>query len=240
MTHTLAGMPAWSVRRLNRAVEFPGARTHMRMFTIKRAASYRGSSSASTAKRGPSGPATAEPRPTPAKPRTIARASDPLQNESMTASGPNHTERAFWDRHSGIHASAAETAKASSANAAAAANMDSSSRSVQEVAHRLGLSPSAVRRYVSLRKLYAYTSMGRLIFPAWQFHDARNETIPSLADVLERIPTRSHPQTVSGFFLTPQPDLSLQGRPVSPKEWLEAGKDFRVVASMAAELSAGY
>jgi hypothetical protein len=49
-----------------------------------------------------------------------------------------------------------------------------------------------------------------------------------------------HPQSVAGFFLTPQPDLDLYGHPASVKAWLEAGGSTDPVLALAEGLAAGY
>ncbi len=81
---------------------------------------------------------------------------------------------------------------------------------------------------------------GKLAFPQWQFNDTGDKSIPSLEDVLGALPDDLHPQAVAGFFLTPQPDLVLNGMHVSAKSWLEAGGSKKVVVDLAEGLAAGY
>jgi hypothetical protein len=108
------------------------------------------------------------------------------------------------------------------------------------VAQRLNLSLAAVQRYTAERKLYSYRrGDGDLVLPIWQFNSARNMTLPSLGDVFASLPDNLHPLAVAGFFLTPQPDLVLDGRPVSAKVWLEAGGSSRIVIDLAKDLTAG-
>ncbi len=102
------------------------------------------------------------------------------------------------------------------------------------------LSPSAVGRRSAERKLYSYRAGGRLVFPDWQFSEAGDKVIPSLEAVLRVLPVDLHPQSVAGFFLTPQPDLILHGSPVSAKAWLEAGGPARNVIDLAEGLVDGY
>ncbi|MDQ6752059.1 MAG: hypothetical protein M3017_01270 [Actinomycetota bacterium] len=159
---------------------------------------------------------------------------------STTAAGLSARDRDFWDTNSGITATDAAIAGASAANAAARIVFDSSSVTADEVAGRMQLSASTVRHYKAAGRLYSYLVNGKLAFPAWQFNDAGDKSVPFLADVLNVLPDGLHPQAVAGFFLTPQPDLVLNSEPVSAKVWLEAGggKDF--VISLAEGLAAGY
>lgn len=155
------------------------------------------------------------------------------QMRSAGAVSLSEADRQFWDRHSGVNATPDAVAEASADNAAARIVIDMTSLTAADVAHRLGLSPSTVRRYKSARRLYSYKSGGRRLFPAWQFRDGGNRRIPALERVLEEIPASAHPQTVAGFFMTSQPDLEVKGNPVSPKEWLETGGPVEPVAEMA-------
>ncbi len=91
--------------------------------------------------------------------------------------------------------------------------MDSAAHSAGEVAERLLLSASTVRHYRAARKLYSCPANGRLVFPDWQFNQAGDKAIPSLEDVLAVLPKDLHPQSVAGFFLTPQPDLGPARQP---------------------------
>lgn len=149
-------------------------------------------------------------------------------------------DREFWDSYSGVSATPGDADRAAAGNAAARALMDSTGRTADEVAALLHLAPSTVRRRSADRKLYAYRAGGRLLFPAWQFNDAGDKEIPSLEAVLAVLPADLHPQSVAGFFLTPQPDLVLHGSPVSAKAWLEASGNAANVVELARGLAAGY
>jgi hypothetical protein len=159
---------------------------------------------------------------------------------SSTASGLSWHDRGFWEVNSGIKDSEAAVATASASNAAARVLLDASAASADEVAKRMRLSPSTIRHYKADRKLYSYLVNGKLAFPGWQFNESGDRSIPSLENVLAVMPEDLHPQTVAGFFLTPQPDLVLHGEPVSAKEWLEAGGGDEPVVELAEGLAAGY
>ena len=72
------------------------------------------------------------------------------------------------------------------------------------------------------------------MFPAWQF--VNGQTLPHLDGVLKGMPRDLHPQTVAGFFKTPQPELALEGRTVTVTEWLLAGGSPEPVADPASAL----
>jgi hypothetical protein len=159
---------------------------------------------------------------------------------SSTASRLSWHDRSFWEVNSGIKDSEAAVASASASNAAARVLLDASAASADEVATRMRLSPSTIRHYKAARKLYSYLVNGKLAFPGWQFNESGDRPIPSLENVLAVMPEDLHPQSVAGFFLTPQPDLVLHGEPVSAKEWLEAGGSDEPVVDLAEGLVAGY
>lgn len=138
----------------------------------------------------------------------------------------------FWDRHAGTPSYPPEEARA--ANAAALAISVGSALPSSEAAARLGIAESTVRSYRASGKLYSFSVLGRPHFPRWQF--GSHGIIPSMKDVLEAMPAGLHPQSVEGFFLSPNSDLVLDGVPFSPKEWLESGGDPAPVIEFATAL----
>ncbi len=159
---------------------------------------------------------------------------------STAAADLSANDRSFWNENSGVAVSEAAVASASVANAAAQVALDSSAISAAEVAKRMHLSASTVRHYKAARRLYSNMVNGKLVFPVWQFNDAGDTPIPALNDILAVLPDDLHPQSVAGFFLTLQPDLVLDGEPVSAKAWLEAGGSKDVVVGLAESLALGY
>lgn len=146
----------------------------------------------------------------------------------------------FWDENAGITATPQESAQASAANAAAQSLMDITSLTAAEVAEVLRLPLPTILSIAASGLLYSYAANGQMKFPAWQFNAEGTALTPSLGDVLFALPEDLHPQSVAGFFLTPQPDLVLNGVPVSVKVWLESGGSHRIVVSLAEGLAAGY
>jgi hypothetical protein len=164
-------------------------------------------------------------------------------DEQVRASGTvslSAPDRSFWNAHSGITASQDEVAAATAANAVSSLVSDTSSLTAEQVAHELGLSASTIRHYKSAGRLYSYERRGKLHFPLWQFSTTSGQVIPSLAAVLAALPQEAHPQTIAGFFQTLQPDLVIDGRTSSAKQWLEAGGDPEPVVAIASDLASGY
>lgn len=171
-------------------------------------------------------------------PAELIDALEDMQNKLSGADLPAR-DRTFWETHSGISATQKDVARSSANSTAARVLTDATSLSAADVADRLGLSQSTVRHYRAERKLYSYLINGRLVFPGWQFSPA-GEATPRLDLVLRALPEDLHPQAMAGFFLTPQPDLQLDGQPVTVKVWLEAGGSAEPVVNMADALAAGY
>jgi excisionase family DNA binding protein len=114
---------------------------------------------------------------------------------------------------------------------------------VEETARWLGVHPSRVRHRISDGALYGFKVGKHLRLPAWQFDRADGETpdpIPGLRTVLASLAGDAHPLEISTFMTTPDADLVIDDRPVSPREWLVAGGDATPVAALAAELGAAW
>jgi hypothetical protein len=160
------------------------------------------------------------------------------QGDRSKGESLSRQDREFWDANSGVLYAPWEVDRV--ASAAAAAMTEASALSVDDVAALLHIDPSVVRHHVTDRKLYAYQAGSSLLFPAWQFVDAGDKVIPSIGAFLAVVPADLHPQAVAGFFLTPTPDLVLDGAPVSAKAWLEANEPVSEVVALAGGLDAGF
>lgn len=158
-----------------------------------------------------------------------------MQRPAATVDLPAH-DRAFWERHSGI-ANRTASAEASVGNVVAQVRLEADALTAEEVAQRLQVDASTVRHYRREKKLHAFTMGGRLRFPLWQF--TNHAALPSIGRVLAVLPEDLHPQSVAGFFTTPQPDLMLDGAAVSPREWLLGGGSVDHVVGLAEDLAAG-
>ncbi|MDJ0312691.1 hypothetical protein [Arthrobacter sp. H35-D1] len=150
-------------------------------------------------------------------------------------------DRSFWDANSGVTAeNEGAAAAAAAANVVSVLVSDASALTAEEVGQQLNLSSSTIRHYKTAGRLYSYERQGKLNFPAWQFSVSTGRAIPSLAAVLAVLPRDAHPQTIAGFFQTPQPDLVIDGQATSAKQWLESGGDAEPVVSIANDVSSGF
>lgn len=141
-------------------------------------------------------------------------------------------QRSIWE--SGVRADAVDPAAAAAHNSIARTLFVSSSWDAKHVAEYLGVSPSTVRHYSKDRKLFSFLYRNRLKFPQWQF--IGGEVLPGLEEVLPTIPGTTHPQAVTGFFTSTQPELVIDGRSVTPIAWLASGENPEIVAIQAASL----
>lgn len=100
------------------------------------------------------------------------------------------------------------------------------SLSADEVASRLGLGVDEVELRRVAGRLAAFTSDGEHRYPTWQFTaDPQRPVLPGLPQLVSAIPDEMHPASVLGFMTTPQNSLRIDGRKVTPPEWLLAGGD---------------
>ena len=102
--------------------------------------------------------------------------------------------------------------------------------SAREVATALNVNESRVRQRRLARTLWAINDNGAWVFPALQFESDPQtgrpyKQIRGLDRVFAALAPNLHPVAVAGFLRTPHPDLTLQGRPVHPLQWLQSGGD---------------
>lgn len=119
--------------------------------------------------------------------------------------------------------------------AAGYAGVLAASLSVADVARRLGVDTSRVRHRLARRQLVGVRRTDGWHLPSWQFGDDARP-LAGLERVLRALPDEIHPVVTTRFFLTPQPELLIEGTPVSPREWLVGGGDPGPVAALAAAL----
>ena len=98
-----------------------------------------------------------------------------------------------------------------------------------EVASGLGVNESRIRQRRLARTLWAIDDNESWVYPAVQFDvvtaDGRDalKQVRGLDRVLPRLPNDLHPTAVAGFLLTPQPELTVDGRPRCVRDWLHSG-----------------
>jgi len=109
------------------------------------------------------------------------------------------------------------------------------SYTAHDIASKWGVDDSRIRHRVRNRVLYGMRVGRTLRLPTWQFDDDLRP-LPGLGAVLAALPEGMHPREVEGFMTTPQDDLRLGGRTVSPRDWLLTGGEAAQVAAHAADL----
>jgi hypothetical protein len=81
---------------------------------------------------------------------------------------------------------------------------------------------------------------GRRYIPVFQFMSPRaKKLVPHIGLVTKALDPEFHPLQVYGWFITPNPDLTLDDEgehPISPLDWLKRGHDPQVVVRLAQAL----
>ena len=108
------------------------------------------------------------------------------------------------------------------------------SLSVEQAAAILLVDGSRVRHRVRDRALYGFKIGGGLRLPTWQFD--RHDAIPGLRAMLAALPADIHPLEIAGLMITPDPDLVVADKPVSPRDWLIGGGDVGAVVALVEDL----
>ncbi len=106
-----------------------------------------------------------------------------------------------------------------------------------DVAGRLGRSPSRIRAAIADGSLYGVKVGRNRLLPAWQFTDD-DAPLPHLRAVIAAIPKDTSAVTLARVMTESSDELFLDGRAVSPREWLVAGKTATPVATMIEQLYA--
>lgn len=105
---------------------------------------------------------------------------------------------------------------------------------VPDVAHLLGVDGSRIRQRLARRSLYGIKPGRDWLLPSFQFTETGE--VPSMAKVLPALDPALHPVEVVEWFTTPDPDLSIKGKAVSPRDWLWSGGPAQPVLALAAAL----
>lgn len=108
--------------------------------------------------------------------------------------------------------------------------------STTEAAALLHVQPSRVRQRLAARTLFGLAKDDHWVLPRFQFIGGK--PVPGIGKVLQVLDEALHPITVERFFATPQPELYAEevGRPLTPREWLQAGYDPTPVVQLARDL----
>jgi hypothetical protein len=105
------------------------------------------------------------------------------------------------------------------------------SRTTGEVADLLKVDASRIRQRLRERSLYGIEYDGERRLPRFQF--VRGQVLPGLREVLAVLPEALNPLDVTEWFLTPNPDLELGDKAISPRGWLLRGESVATVVELA-------
>lgn len=106
---------------------------------------------------------------------------------------------------------------------------------VQEAATRLGIDEGRVRQRLGARTLYGIKGPHGWRLPAFQFNDDGGE-VPGLSQVLRALDVDLHPVEVRAWLEEPDAELEIDGRPVSPVNWLRSGGSIERAAEIASRI----
>ncbi|KOV80792.1 hypothetical protein [Nocardia sp. NRRL S-836] len=109
-----------------------------------------------------------------------------------------------------------------------------SALTVADAARQLQVDTSRIRHRLGVGRLVGWKDRGSWRLPAWQF--ASTGVLPGLEAVLAAVPTDQPALVVAAFMTTAQEDLLVDGKPATPRDWLLAGGDARLVADLVSVL----
>lgn len=109
---------------------------------------------------------------------------------------------------------------------------------VGEAATALDRDASRIRQRIRERTLYAVREEDGWRLPRAQFEvqGGHIREIAGLGRVLASLPAELHPVAVFSWLNRRDPDLRLDGEPVTPRDWLRAGGDEELVSAIASDL----
>jgi len=105
---------------------------------------------------------------------------------------------------------------------------------VAEAARRLGIDQSRVRHRLGARTLYGIRNVDGWRLPRFQFDG--DQLVPNIGRVLTSLDPGLDPISIARWFSATDPDLTLDGLALSPRDWLMAGGDAERVVSIASGL----
>jgi hypothetical protein len=104
----------------------------------------------------------------------------------------------------------------------------------EEAAQILGTDVGGVERRLADRTLYGIRTKDGWKIPGFQFEGG--DLLPGLENVLPLLHEELHPIAIQNWLTNPDPDLSVGGEPVSPRQWLLSGRGVANVARIAVDL----
>lgn len=158
--------------------------------------------------------------------RILDFVADRLEAE-LTATGAEFSapERHYFDQYGGLAARGEDETPFSELVGRQAAIDATRFESTKSIASLLGIDESRVRHRRGAGDLVAYKMGRNLRYPRWQLMPgpAGSVPLPGLKKLLAVLPDAMHPAEIAGRMLLPQAALEINGRSVSPRDWLIAG-----------------
>ena len=116
------------------------------------------------------------------------------------------------------------------------ASLIAASLTTAGAARRVGVNSSRIRQRLKARTIYGFKHGRGWRIPAFQF--SGRILVPGIDQAIKALPADLHPVAVATWFTIPNPDLvdKTAEEPVTPLEWLGAGRDSDTVAALAADL----
>ena len=108
--------------------------------------------------------------------------------------------------------------------------------SVAAAAERLGRSVSRIRGAIADGSLYGVKVGRSWLIPLWQLEEAN--PLPHLRKVIAGIPEGTSAVTLQRVMTQPSEELYIDGKPVSPRNWLLTGNEPGAVVEIVRQLYA--
>ena len=131
------------------------------------------------------------------------------------------------------------------ASAAYAALMETA-LTIKDVAAALGRNESRIRQRLLQRSLYGIRRGRNWLLPLFQFRVEDREgtrivkgVVPGIEQVFPALSPELHPVSVWRWFTSPNAELvndEVPDKPISPRDWLLAGRDPKPVARLARDI----
>jgi hypothetical protein len=139
-------------------------------------------------------------------------------------------------RRGGLHPTADDEAsdRVRAKTAAQMAALLAGSLSTPQAAGRLGVDARRIRQLLSERRLLGVRDGVR-----WRVLDLQivgDSLVPNIGQVISALPHALSALAAATWLTSPEPDLEIGDRPVSPIEWLSTGGDPDRVSALARDL----
>jgi hypothetical protein len=109
--------------------------------------------------------------------------------------------------------------------------------SLHDAIERTGVSAEEFQQRGAARELILLETSEGSLLPAFQFTRDRQHLLPGLETVMPEL-VDLDPPSIEAWFETPNDALSIEGRYVTPHEWLERGHDPGPLRALARALTA--